>query len=313
MTSLLVAGKEVKQAKEASHATRFPSLSRANYIKLNKASETGLKALIDQMQSINPEYASIIELKELSDDNFVKRDYQRPPGYTATTRCHMGRMMVPLLNDSGASCACITEEQVVIIINHTQCMLEEKLLSMDDYNYPIVQFYKYAEAATLKGAPAQGSMIVEYAVVLRVEFIPEGSSKGPVKEIYFKIFKAGTCGIVGAVLGWPQLDLPSVAGGEGLGWVNQIDGARYSTLGVTLPRADKERKMQYLQSTARYTASQGSLLIIEEQDRVSLIDGGRQLRAAALIDAPSAKMDPIGLEYLILNPGERSRNPSDMD
>jgi len=144
-------------------------------------------------------------------------------------------------------------------------MLEEGLLSMDDYNYPIVQFYKYAEAATLKGAPAHGSMTVEYAVVLRVEFIPEGSSAGPVKEIYFKIFKAGTCGIVGAVLGWPQLDCPSIAGGEGLGWVNQIDGARYSALGVTLPRADKERKMQYLQSTARYTASQGSLLAVEEQ------------------------------------------------
>jgi hypothetical protein len=145
-----------------------------------------------------------------------------------------------------------------------------------------------------------------------VEFIPEGSAAGPVKEIYFKIFKAGTCGIVGAVLGWPQLDCPSIAGGEGLGWINQIDGARYSALNVTLPRADKERKMQYLQSTARYTASQGSLLAIaeqKEQDRVSLIDGGRQLRAAALMDAPSAKMDPIGLECVILNPGERAGVP----
>ena len=191
-------------------------------------------------------------------------------------------------------------------------MLDEGLITMDDYNYPIVQFYKYGHVATLKGAPAQGRMIVEYAVVIRVEFIPEGSSTGPVKEIYFKIFKAGTCGIVGAVFGWPQLDCPSIAGGEGLGWINQLDGARYSSLNVTLPRADQDRKMSYFQSVSRYTALMGSLMAITEQqgqDRVSLIDGGRQLRAAALMDAPSAKMDPIGLECVILNPGERAGVP----
>ena len=93
----------------------------------------------------------------------------------------------------------------------------------------------------------------------------------------------------------------------GLGWINQLDGARYSALNVTLPRADKDRKMGYFQSISRYTASNGSQMAITEQqdhDRVSLIDGGRQLRAAALMDAPSAKMDPIGLECVILSPGE---------
>ena len=46
-------------------------------------------------------------------------------------------------------------------------------------------------------------MAVQYAVLFRVEFIPEGMEKGPIKEIYFKIFKKGTCGIVGGVFGWP--------------------------------------------------------------------------------------------------------------
>ena len=51
-------------------------------------------------------------------------------------------------------------------------------------------------------------MKVEYAVLLRIEFIPEGMQKGPVKEIYCKIFKKGTCSIVGGVFGWPTLDHP---------------------------------------------------------------------------------------------------------
>ena len=33
------------------------------------------------------------------------------------------------------------------------------------------------------------------------EPIPEGSRRGPIKEIYFKILKTGTCGVVGGVLG----------------------------------------------------------------------------------------------------------------
>jgi hypothetical protein len=155
-------------------------------------------------------------------------------------------------------------------------------------------------------------MIVEYAVVLRVEVIPEGASSGPVKEIYFKIFKAGTCGIVGAVVGWPALDCPSIAGGEGLGWTKRMDGAEYRTLNVTLPRADAGRKMGYLTSVARYTASKGQFLAINEpRDQVSLIESARLLRAASLMAhaAPSAQMEQIGLGSVILQPGERAVVP----
>ena len=216
------------------------AMFRVDKDELKKASDIGLGALIDKMQLVNPDFASVVQLDELSEDNFVMREHQRPAGYSAQTRVHMGRLCVPVLNDSGASCSCITEEQMVVLVNHTQHMLDEGHLTMEDYNYPIVQFYKYKRVAHLKGAEAEGKMAVEYAVLLRIEFIPEGASSGPVKEVYFKIFKKGCCGIIGAVFGWPTLDCQSIAGGEGLGWINQMNGACYSTLGVTLPRADQE-------------------------------------------------------------------------
>ena len=124
---------------------------------------------------------------------------------------------MPMLNDSGATCSCIIEEQFVIIANHTFKMVEDGKMTTDDYNYPIAQLYSYQNTAELKGAEKTGVMKVEYAVLLRIEFILEGMQKRPVKEIYFKIFKKGTCGIVGGVFGWPTLDHPQVPGGEGLG------------------------------------------------------------------------------------------------
>jgi hypothetical protein len=157
---------------------------------------------------------------------------------------------------------------------------------MEDYNYPIVQFYRYKQVAHLKGAEKTGEMTVEYAVVLRVEFIPEGSATGPVKDIYFKIFKRGTCGIVGAVFGWPTLDAPSLPGGEGLGRTNRTDGAEYKALRVTLPRLDESRKIGYMASAARYSISKGQLIAIDEsRDEVHLInvEGARMLRAASII------------------------------
>eukprot|EP00973_Karenia_brevis_P064410 8949059-Karenia_brevis.AAC.1 len=60
----------------------------------------------------------------------------------------------------------------------------------------------------MKGAEAKPSLVIEYAVELRIEFIPAGAETGPVKDIHFKIFKKGTCGVVGVVLGWPTLGHP---------------------------------------------------------------------------------------------------------
>ena len=151
-------------------------------------------------------------------------------------------------------------------------------------------------------------MIAEFAVVLRVEFIPEGGKSGPVKEIYLNIFKRGTCGIVGAVLGWPTLDHPIVPGGEGLAWSNRPDGAEFKALGVTIPRLGDMRKTNYSTSVSRYTASKGQLMAIDDVsgERVQMIDeeGAWMMRAALMManKVPYAQIEPMGL-FLLPDPG----------
>ena len=141
-------------------------------------------------------------------------------------------------------------------------------------------------------------------MLLRIEFIPEGANSGPVKDIYFKIFKRGPCGIIGGVFGWPTLDHPVTPGGEGLGWNNSSNGVEYKTLGVTIPRCDDLRKTNYNVSASRYVASKGQLMAIDDVtgDRVQLIDadGARQFRAAAMMseDIPTAQLEPMGLDSL---------------
>ena len=93
-------------------------------------------------------------------------------------------------------------------------MTKEGKLSKEDYNYPLADFYRHSASDKMKGAEMKGRMAVEYSALLRVEFIPDGSESGPVKELFFKVFKKGSSGIVGAVLGWPCLDHPMTPGGE---------------------------------------------------------------------------------------------------
>ena len=103
--------------------------------------------MVDELLLLNPEFAVVTQIADMDEENFKLREYQRPAGYSATTRVHMGRLCVPALNDSGASCACITEEQVVILVNHTQKMVREGKMNPNDYNFPLRQFYKYKKPA----------------------------------------------------------------------------------------------------------------------------------------------------------------------
>jgi hypothetical protein len=64
-----------------------------------------------------------------------------------------------VLLDSGATCSCITEEQVVIIVNHTQRMPGERHIQMTDHSYPIVQFHQYRNVAHLRGAEKTGENV----------------------------------------------------------------------------------------------------------------------------------------------------------
>ena len=136
-------------------------------------------------------------------------------------------------------------------------------------------------------------------------------------RISIKIFKKGSCGILGAVFGWPQLDHPSVPGGEGLGWIPRPDGFEYSALNVTLPRLDDHRKDNYLLEVAKYTQSNGQLMTITEQEDTCRaindddVMSGRLLQAAHIssLGVPTAKLDEGSVEFFSLEPGERAVVP----
>jgi hypothetical protein len=81
------------------------------------------------------EYTPITRLCQMNASNFEKRKHRRPAGFAAQTRVHIGRLTVAALNDSGATCSCITEEQVVLIVNHTMRMLAEKKYTSVDPKY----------------------------------------------------------------------------------------------------------------------------------------------------------------------------------
>ena len=75
---------------------------------------------MNRLHLLNPGFSVIERVADIATDENVKvREYQRPAGYSANTRVHMGRLCMPVLNDSGATCACVTEESMVLLINHT--------------------------------------------------------------------------------------------------------------------------------------------------------------------------------------------------
>ncbi len=92
---------------------------------LEKLGEEGdLGQVLDMLALLSPDYCGLTELKELSAEDFISHKYHAPPGYVATTRVFVGRMATPALNDAGASCSCVAEEQVVFIVNHVRHMLD---------------------------------------------------------------------------------------------------------------------------------------------------------------------------------------------
>ena len=99
---------------------------------------------------MNPDFTQIKDTSDLGQENLEVREYQRPCGYAANTRVHMGRMCVPTLNDSGAACACVTEEQIVLLVNHIQKLVREGKMTTQSYNYPLREFYYFNHKAYLK-------------------------------------------------------------------------------------------------------------------------------------------------------------------
>jgi len=256
------------------------------------------------------------------DGDYLVKDYHRPPGYAAHTQVSVGRMVIPVLLDSGATCSCMSEEQMILIINHQMKMQEENLLDTKSYNHPIRQIYKFNHPGELTGASATGGdgfrrMTVEYAVVLRVEFIPDGNTTGPTRDIYFKIFRKGSCGITGLIFGWPTLDYPIAPGGEGLGWRNWANACEFQSLKVMLPRLDEHRRDKYYTDVAMYKQNQGSIVAIKDTSQETCARLA-EVESAMTIQAVSGKLDKYpfaivdvgcGGSSFSMQPGERAVVP----
>ena len=287
--------------------------SRANLKK--KIAKEGIAPLLGKFFDKASEMCVIKKLSDLDAGEFKEREFQRPPGYSANTRVHLARLCMALLVDSGATCACMSEEMAVLLINHVYKMVEEGKLDENSYNYPLRHMYRYKNVATLRGAEAKGRMSCRYGMLLRIEFIPEGRQTGPCKDIYFKIFDQGTCAVVGGVIGWPQMDLPHRNHAEGLGFRQHDHSFEFQALNVHLPRLDDHRKDGYLSSLATYEASNGAFMAIDDvtKESIKLISDSdaRDLRMASLLasQVPTARMEPIGIEEFILQPGERAVLP----
>ena len=198
----------------------------------------------------------------------------------------------------------MTEDQIIWLLAQTQRKLAAGQISIHDYNYPIVQFHKYKEPAWFGGV-CNSVLAVEYAVVLRVEFIPEGRLVGPVKDICFQIFPSDKCGITGMILGWPDLD-QAYYGEGGLGWNNTAEGVEFSTLGVVLPRLDNPEGADDYMEIAPLSHCRGLLEVTEEavsgekkgqREKCSLC-GGQALSAGSSYDRKSTNMMSVVIEKL---------------
>ena len=131
-----------------------------------------------------------------------------------------------MLLDSGATTSALMEEAVMAVIAETLRAYSEGELTLQSELYPVVRIYKYSDAgsAPLSGVMAKAKTIIVHAITLRVQFVPEGQSTGPWRDIYFKVLPAGSASLSTAgILGMPVLDRPPVrAGVEGSGYYPRL-------------------------------------------------------------------------------------------
>ena len=180
-----------------------------------RALEGGVGASLDDRMNVLAECLGVpIEsrcLSELPEDQFTLREYPRHAGYYAQTRVVTSKLAVPLLLDTGATTSALMEEAAMAVIGETMRAVTEDGLTHASELYPIVRVYKYACAgkAPLSGVIAKAKTVTVHAISLRVQFVPEGETTGPWRDIYFKVLPAGSVNLgVAGILGMPVLDRP---------------------------------------------------------------------------------------------------------
>ena len=153
-------------------------------IKSNAADESF--RLEDRLNVLSTVLGVAIESRSLNDlppDQFDQGRQPRHAGYNSWTRLVFSRLAVPILLDTGASTNAMWEEVVMAIIGETLRAFTEGELTRQSERYPIVKIYKYSEGTSLSGVMSKSSAVARYAIVLRTQFVPEGETTGPYKDI----------------------------------------------------------------------------------------------------------------------------------
>jgi hypothetical protein len=106
--------------------------------------------------------AEIADLSAVGEDEFT-RVANRPAGYTAQSRVYIGGSLVmPVLFDTGASCAGIREEEALEIVRFCRDGLDSKSLSVSDPRYPIKRLELVSAPEKLTGLAAGAHVYVKY-------------------------------------------------------------------------------------------------------------------------------------------------------
>ena len=251
---------------------------------------------------------------ELAEEEFKLLRYARPPGYSAQTILHMGRLAVMALLDYGATCSGMPEEVAIGIISHALKCVEKGKYSKEDDAYPIVKIHKYEVAPTVDGIAAGSPLEIRYGLVIRCEFVSVGKDKGPFKNLYFKIFPRETCNIPGCIVGFPVLD----AMPNGLGHSVHHTVHAFEALGVSLPRLELGRKSDYTVALAKYLESDGSKCfgLVDRQCALSQGECGALRISALREDILVGKLSAVAVAdcaVSLLQPGEEALIPAVWD
>jgi hypothetical protein len=243
-------------------------------------------------------------LGELPEDQFTLRARPRHAGYHASTRLVLLKLAVPLLLDSGATTSALMEEAVMAVIAEVMRAFQEDGLKQDDELYPIVRIYKYSDAASspLSGVMAKAKTVIVHAITLRIQFVPEGQTTGPWRDIYFKILPAGSASLSTAgILGMPVLDRPPY----GLGWRVADTTHVFDALGVALPRGELAARERYFKA------------LRQDKPKSVKYKGKHEDELFALAEQFYSRSSPpnacLSIDYLHLSPGDQAVIPVRFD
>ena len=158
-------------------------------------------------------------------------------GFNNQTRLHAGSKAYVTLLDGGATGSSIPEEILEDIIDRTAAKVKEGQFGWKSKDCPIVILDKFCSGPKhIHGSARNQPIEVPHAVVLRVMFVPIGSSYSPIRKLRFQILPRGSSSFLGLILAAPCL----VPAPLGLGFKTEHDAHVLEALGVCLPRLDKE-------------------------------------------------------------------------